>query len=491
MAQKSGDPKKEEINPEDRYRVGEKFGRKSGKDAVVCVHKPINGSPILFVGMSKSGLREGAFLRRCSAGKGVVHTINNADGETQAIVDKLEKMKAANQGKLDRNDIEQIVRGQQLQVDRVKAVVDLLMPIKNVRSRAVLLRIAEIHAKAEKECLTIKRVVFSGESFGETFFSRTADKIPIRILFAWLTKLNAIFSIASKQVRHMFVSACSCGYRGSIQELRKMFPSLLTVTGYASKCPGGQTACDDMDYWQKRTYKDIQKTIEPRETRRVNGEIKMATCSSVEGYRRKEKDKPLRDFLGRIRKDEELFGNYLNGVDKKEPLGDPEVGISHDLFRQLMELVDRPDFQGDEQQEHYKKLLGQTKRLRYWCDIRQRFGKQYNKILISGFSVAGVAVSDFSGLTRKKLVSLIEDFQKVQAAASLRGPNRTSVEETLKKLIGLYELDSVTIPDEWLEGDEPDFDEFMARAINSLNMDIDINHLEQNQELDPENDPFE
>jgi hypothetical protein len=424
MAQNSGDAKNAGKNPENIYKIVEKFGRQSGKDAAICVQKPTNGSPLLFVGMSKSGLKEGTFLRRCSAGKGVVYVINNAEPETQTIVDILEKKKLANpKKKLSRSDIEQLLKTRQLPEDRMAALANLIWGVKMASVRAVLFRMAALFTHIEAECLLIKRVVFSGESFGETFFSRTADKVPIRIPFLWLNRLTALFPTVANQVRHMFISACSCGFRASMKELRTMFPNLLTLTGYASKCPSGQTACNDMADWQSQTCKEWQKTVKPKKLRHLRGDIKMATWSQAEGYRRDDPDKPLKDFLKQVVNEEEIFMKYLNG-ESTDPGHDPEVGTAHDLFRKLMELVDRPDFQKHEQFEHYKKLLGQAKRLRYWHEIRKRFCEQYSRILMPGCVVAGIEMPDYLQVTRKKVKELVAHFKKVLSTSNVKGPDR-------------------------------------------------------------------
>jgi hypothetical protein len=470
MAQNSGDAKNGK-NPENRYGIGDKFGRESGKDAAVCVQKPTNGSPLLFVGMSKSALQEGTFLRRCSAGKGVVYVVNNAEPETQTIVDILEKKKLANpKKKLSRSDIEQLLKTRQLPEDRMAALANLIWGVKMARVRAVFLRMAELFAHIESECLLIKRVVFSGESFGETFFSRTADKIPIRISFLWLTRLTAIFPTVTNQVRHMFISACSCGFRASMTELRTIFPNLLTLTGYASKCPGGQTACNDLADWQGKTCKAWQKTVEPKKTRHIKGAIKMATWSEAKGYRRADPDRPLKKFLEEVQQEERIFEKCLNGINE-DPVRDPEVGTAHDLFRKLMELVDMPDFQNHEKLTHYKKRLGQAKRLRYWHEIRKRFCEEYSKILISGCAVAGIEMPDHEQLTRKKVSELVAHFDTALRISSVGGADRAKLEDAFKKWNGLLELDSITIPDGWLEGEEPDLDEMTDELNNRMDFE--------------------
>lgn len=425
--------------PKNRWGLGCKLDGPNRKGATVCLSKT-RKSPIVYLGMNRTAYGESNAVKRANSDRGGVTAIINADQKAEMI-----------RSLADRDQVKQLVDAWCLPEKQANAVVDLIEQTAWGRAKVLLFRLAEVYAQAETGCRRMERVLLSGECFGSGLFSREHGTTAVTLDFDDFVKLRTIFPVAAAQVKHLLVSGCSSGYRGNMDEYRKMYPNVQTIMAYVGKAPAGQIAHSDIVHWESHTDKDTVKTLAPipkrKDPKHPDGEhwIKVATWSPCEGYSLDEE--PLAKLLERIKRTEPDFLKCMKG--EQEPSGDPERGVPHDYFRLLMDLAHREDYDDDTGRATYAVQREQAKRLRYWVRIRIRFGREYDEPLGRGFVAAHQDMPDFAAMTRAGLIEQISRLEAAQARDV--GMAVAEIAATLRLLRGLRDLDSTTIPRAWVE----------------------------------------
>jgi hypothetical protein len=432
-------------SPRNRLEICCKIDGPPRKGAIVCFCRESRKSPIVYFGMNQTAYGEVAVVKRGNANKGGVTAIINADQKTMELTHQLANC----------DQVKKLIAEWCLPEKQGNALVDLIEQTVWGRGKALLFRLAEIYAQAETGCRRMERVLLSGECFGSGLFSREHDTTPVTLDFDDFVKLRSIFPVAAGQVKHLLVAACSSGFRGNIPIYRKMYPNVQTIMAYASKAPAGWIAYKDITHWESNTDKRKHKTLafipKRMDPKYPDGEhwIKVATWSIREGYGVDEE--PLSKLLGRVKSMEPEFMACMTGAD--EPNRNPERGIAHDYFRLLIELAYREDYDDKTGRSKYAVQLEQAKRLRYWARIRVRFGNEYEERLRKGFQAARLDIPDFKEMTRAELIAHIAQLKAAEKSGKVCdvGMAVADVLAALRLLRGLYELDSTTIPKEWLE----------------------------------------
>lgn len=434
------------IDPWDvKKDVGEEERRAKPGVAVVCLTKKNLGKTVFYLGMNNTAYQEARVLRHRVASHETAYVVINSEQKTDRLKDRLK----------ERDQVEECVRALCL-TDKSKEheLTGQIERLANMRARAILFRIAEAYALAERGRLDMKRAILSGESYGKELFSR--DKKTLCTLdFVRFAHLGKIFRKASGQVEHLLLSACSTGFADRISIYKEMYPNLLTIMGYAGKAKPGPLTYKVIEDWAIATRREGTKTLAAPPERRVRAKnggwdtIRVATWSVLGGY--KPKERPLEKVLESVNNQRPYYRELIEG--KNEPSGDPEEGIAHDYFRTLMELIHRSDYRDHPELSAYEAECEQAKRLRYWATIRGIFGQRYAGKLGRGYSAAHLPPPDFAGLERRSLVEQIGRFVAAMdgTVGQSLGIAGADVQGTLDLLKGLYKLDSETIPEKWLQ----------------------------------------
>ena len=426
------------VIPPGRLKKGTKIPGPSRTGAIVHLCYMSQERPVVFFGMSQSAHVESDVVKRGNRDKGGVTAIINDERETSDLLRQLQ----------DEERTRQLIDGLRLSDHQARALVELIEQQSGGRERALLLRLARVYAEAERGCRTMARVVLSGESLAAEVFSRERGNAYASLDFQRFVQLRRIFPVASGQVRHVLMAACSCGHSKDIEVFLEMFPKAQTIMAYAGKGPNGPMARSDIAYWEAHTKTELIRSLAPIPKRRGDrgGEIRVSTWSVAEGYRGELK--PLSRLMEAVERDEPLFKERLLGT--PEPSDDPDFGVVHDYYRSLTELVGRKDYIDESGRAKYVAQREQAMRLRYWRIVRENFASEHADELRRGYNAAGLKIPDFSQLGRADLLAQIRDLEVAQARLRNGAAALAQVMATLRLLRGLEDLDPGMIPRRWL-----------------------------------------
>jgi hypothetical protein len=90
----------------------------------------------------------------------------------------------------------------------------------------------------------------------------------------------------------------------------------------------------------------------------------------------------------------------------------------------------------------YSAMRDLTIRLLYWSVIRKKFQQAYAAQIAPGFQEAGIAMPDFSKLTR---AATLKVYQQLTSAAK-----GGEAQKALNLVEGYYFLDTKTVPTTWV-----------------------------------------
>jgi len=308
--------------------------------------------------------------------------------------------------------------------DAQETAVEQLVKDTSGGTKDEVFGLAKVYAEAELGKRTMERVVLSGHSIGNEIFGQGAW-----MNFEVLMKLKDIFPIAAGGVKHVMLSACSSGYEATMAKFQEAFPNVKTVWGYAGVCPTGSGARSDMKDWEGKTDDKTEETVKPP----GHG---VGTWSEKEGYKGGEA-MTYAEALADVDGMETEFQDYLAG---KKEVASSSSGPMYTYYRSLQRLLGKPELVGSDRTKWTARMKVAV-RLRFWPDIRGKFGTTFSSRLQKGYDAIGRKMPDFSKITRANALAEVAAFE---SAAS------SDAADALGLLQGFRDLDEKTIDGGWL-----------------------------------------
>ena len=292
---------------------------------------------------------------------------------------------------------------------------------------------------AERGEVTLERLVLSGHSNGvELWGEAPADaesKPGTMVIERDLATLTAVFPKATAEVEDVMFSACFS--INAVELVVKMFPNLRTCWSYSGFSPDvASGSAEHIAAWSKATEGD--KTLGKGDKHGTS-----ALWTKEKGYIVGD---PSAAAVGPL-----FSGAVLAWRETAEPMfrGERDVAKAalDPVYQKLQELIAHPGA-SDDMRKSATNARDIVLRLRFWPQVRERFGKEYESQLKPAYDALGLTPPAWASLTRVGLKAHYETVDK----AIKDHPDQASAKEVLERLLkkGLFNLDPEIIKSDWI-----------------------------------------
>jgi hypothetical protein len=161
----------------------------------------------------------------------------------------------------------------------------------------------------------------------------------------------------------------------------------------------------------------------------------MGTWSQDGGY--KGPKTTLDEDLASVEMMEDSFNEHLDGT---QEVTSSSSGPMYSYFRALQRLLGRTDLE-DGDRVKWDARRDVAMRLRFWPEVKVRFGAEYAPRLKKGYDALGRAVPEWKKLTRAGAFGEVAAFESA---------GKADAKDALYLLTGLRDLDAAIVLKEWL-----------------------------------------
>ena len=366
----------------------------------------------------------------------VLHQANQADGGAKSIRQRGEEQDVVTrEGQRFDLTLDDGVTGfvgtLSLDPNRVEQVVDLIKETGG-KAKDEMAGVIEVYLQAELGLRRMDRLVLSGHSVGSQIWGDDNGTIQ----FDMFERLADLFPNAANQVKHLMVSACYAGGERNLQKFHGMFPGLESIWAYSGSSPGTWSgAIPHLKSWETATEDKDGTDVERDLAKGTRKAENVATWNIEDGY---QGDKPfsIYELEREAEASESTFQRYFEG---DEEVVDSQSGPLRDYYNLVQRLVQHPEIDGARATQ-LEERRDQTIRLLYYGLISSKFSEHYGSQLADGYAQTGVAMPDFSKLSRGQAIDAIEEFQAAGGSGSAL--------DLLQR--GLRDLDNAVIPTNWV-----------------------------------------
>ncbi len=305
------------------------------------------------------------------------------------------------------------------------------------RAKDEMAQLVEVYIQAEQGLRDMQRMVLSGHSVGSMIWGDHNGSLD----FDLFIELGRIFPNAAGQVKHLMLSACYSGGERTMQQYFEMFPNLESILAYDGSSPGTWSgALVHMKEWEKRTGDGDGTDIDKEMGAGTRKGDNIATWNSEDGYDGAS-PMPVAQLESELQGQEGVFERFSSG---QEEVANSQTGPLRDYYNLVQRVLSHPETTSSRAAE-LSTRRDQTIRLLYWGVVRGKFANGYGAQMTAGYSAAGIPQPDFAGLTRGEFMNELTVF-----ARSAEENSDSAVQEALRLLQGLADMDSEIIPTTWV-----------------------------------------
>lgn len=408
--------------------------------APVAVPAPQETAPIkniVYVGMNEGASHEVRELRKRVGAEGVSFVQPGAEQDVITHNGVRYDLK-------ERSEIESFVSSLGISGDRATELVDRMVS-QTDKGRDELAQLVILLNQAENGERSIERLVFSGHSVGAGVWGDNNGSLK----WGKLRGVMEVFPKAARQVEDVLLAACYSGGHRSMDTYRSLFPNLKTVWAYDGSAPGSHSgAVPHILRWERGTRGESTDRLDRDVAKHTRKGENVATWSISRGYDNGEELGPLATDVASYERTSRDVAAYSSG-EQEQP--STQSGSLRDHYNNIQRLLGRQDV-SDDMRSNLKTERDFTIRLIYFKNVKTYFQDVHSPTINTGFAEFGLNVPDFSTMSRKDVLSKIDEYnEKYDAAdAASGGPSETAT--YLKDLLnsGLKNLRNNHVPEAWI-----------------------------------------
>ena len=319
-------------------------------------------------------------------------------------------------------------------------------------TRDELAQIATVWAAGERGGSVPNRLVLAGHSIGGGIYGKEGKWKNGSLQRQSIADLAAAMPKAAAQIEDLAISACFCGGEQSVNDWKAPFPNVKTVLAYDGLSPGSYNgATRHQKTWEKQTRgRSVDVTPENFKGRRgdkgVDKDANVAVWNTRDGYlvstpweTTAELRQKRTDFAGDLAK--------YNSGEIATP-ADPDRNPLRTHYRNLHQILNRSEVTGAER-DAVRKEKDLAIRLIKYPKIAKTFADEHKATLKAGYEALGLEQPKpgFDKMTRKEALAAVASFETALKASKSQ-PEAAKL--ALEKLTGLRDLDSKSIPENWI-----------------------------------------
>lgn len=328
-----------------------------------------------------------------------------------------------------------------LPAEQSRKVADALAA-SDPKAKDEMAAIAQVWAKAEHGGTIPSRLIIAGHNVGSGPWGDENGQLywdpPLKMLAQAMPK-------AAAAVEDLNISACYSGGEANEAIYRDLFPNLRTIWAYSGSAPGAASgATAHQEAWERATRgsgTDVAGTAQRLASRGVRKADKIATWA--EGVAPAQ-GRSLEELRNNVSYGDYSFRSYFSG---ETPVADSQSGPLREYYNNLQALLQRTALPGDERR-HLESRRDQTIRtLFYTSNVAPSFQHEYGAEIAAGYQALGQTPPNFGTMSRLEAVGAIERYRLL---LDQTGNTSAAAQRTLQLLNGLWNLDSRTIPNNWI-----------------------------------------
>jgi hypothetical protein len=302
--------------------------------------------------------------------------------------------------------------------------------------------IAQVWAKGERGEKMPSRMVLSGHHVGSAVWGDGNGELSWKAL----QNLSNAMPNAAKQVEDVHIAACYSGGASKWNKYKSIFPNAKTIWAYSGSAPGAgsgathhEAAWDTATRGRRTNVAGAIDRMQDRGWRKADNAVSWAAGDTGD-Y-----NGPSLDSLrGQVSSSEHVFESRFTG---QQNVTDQQGGPLRQHYNGIQAMLQHPGLTGSER-ENLEGRRDQTIRtIFYDSHIKHRFQEAYGSDIGAGYSAMGMQAPDYGNLSRGDALNQIRQFQ--EAVANNPNPPAAAT-QALEHLNGLWNLDSQTIPQNWI-----------------------------------------
>ena len=414
---------------------GRADGRIGQAGAASAIHRAGAGADldnaIVIVGLSETSIAEARQLRRFAE----VQLITDASHGTDSLHHQRQLFDFARD-----EDRRGFVASLRLPAHVQRQLHQLLstVPRGSRREMAALMR---IWAPGERGQRIPRRLMISGHGDGVAFFGNDHDRLDVE----HIARLAAVLPAAAAQIRGIHLATCQHGYAPRMARIRRVFPNLESVWGYAGFSPSGPAAWRHQRVWERAT-----RQVSGGSRRRLSPSLVAGTrrARSVAVWTRETgwegpPARPLSEIHHELHRARGRFRRHFLGGEPNRP-----TGFLQDFYQRTQELTNHHDFR--DQSTAFRQLWQARReaslRLRFYdSHVAAMFDRHHRRAVERGFGALGLDAPRFDRLSRAAALDAIAAFD-----ARLQSNSPRAARHLWPLLEGLRDLTPHVVPIHWL-----------------------------------------
>jgi hypothetical protein len=323
--------------------------------------------------------------------------------------------------------------------DRATALAKILEDA-NGNTRDELAQLSRVLREAERGQRVIERMILSGHSLGSSVWGDGNGSVS----FTTLGKLMALFPTAAGQVQDLMLAACHTGGPAKLDTYRGMFPNLKTLWAYDGSAPGSASgAVPHILRWERGTRGNAT-TLDRDAARNTRKGEYVAVWTSSKGYDNGREISALEVDRASYDATASVVPGYRSG---DSAVDNPQTGPLRQHYNNIQRLLGRTDLPAD-QRPQLEAERDFVIRLLFYHNVGKFFQTTYAQDIQAGFGELGLQAPDFSTLSRKEALVLIELFQTKLG----ENPGASDATKALGERLNaaLVELSPAAVPEAWI-----------------------------------------
>lgn len=388
---------------------------------------------ILLVGMNEGSRHEVSQLR--SNARGSVTGIHDSRvGDDKIRVGGQTYDLTTDQG------VEGFVQTLELPTEQTQKIADVIRGV-GADGKDEVAQLAQVWAKGEKGESIPSRMIISGHHVGSAVWGDDNGEISWRDFKG----LAEAMPNAAAQIEDVHIAACYSGGAHQRSKYEDIFPNAKTIWAYSGSAPGSWSgATAHMKHWERATRGGGQDVKGTAETLTRWGTRKAENIDAVAvGSPEEIATRSISELQTALQEGEATFANYFTGDSN---VVNSQRGELREYYNLIQAGLQHPNIPA-EMRNNLESKRDQTIRLLFYnSHIRHRFDEHYKGDIQAGYQSLGLEAPNFSTMTRQQAMHAIDAFR----AQAGDGDGNPAAQIALQHLNGLWNLDSNTIPQNWI-----------------------------------------